>query len=640
MASAPGAFTAAGGLARSLPGYAPRTVQQQMAAAVEGAIASGGKLIVEAGTGTGKTLAYLIPALASGRRVIVSTATRHLQEQILANDLPRASAALGLRPKVALLKGRANYLCRQRLEATEAAGELRAPQLVARLRAVREWSARTRSGDLGEVGDIDDGSPLWPRVSSTIDNCLGSDCPEYGDCWVVAARRAAQAAEIVIVNHHLLFADLSLREQGFGELLPGASAVILDEAHRLPDIAGQFFGMALSSRQLRDLVRDARLEARGLGGDMPDVTVALQELADAEAAFDGALGDPGASTAWAALPHLQDPAAALGAALQALTQALAAVAERAETLAAVGHRAAGLAEGCAALLQDDETRVRWMERRGKGWIWHATPLDVAAPFTRALARHDGAWIFTSATLAVNEKLDYFAERLGLAEADKLVLDSPFDYQANSLLYVPPALPPPGDPQFNAAFAEATLELIEASGGGAFVLCTSYRGLNACAARLRAAGVAPLLVQGEAGRAELLDAFRAREDAVLVGTGSFWEGVDVRGAALRLVIIDRLPFASPGDPVLAARIDAMRARGDNAFMDYQVPQAVIALKQGTGRLIRDVGDRGLLALCDRRVVDKPYGRVFLDSLPAIPLTRERERAHAFLRANRPAATPEP
>lgn len=629
----PQLFATNGPLAERLAGYVPRDVQQEMATAVGAALDACEHLLVEAGTGTGKTLAYLLPALASGRRVIISTATRHLQEQVYENDIPMARQALNKSPRTELLKGRSNYLCLHRLAVTESAGDLRSARLQHKLREIREWASVTRTGDLGEVGDVDDGSPIWPRVSSTTDNCLGAECPVYNDCWVVAARRAAQEADILVVNHHLLFADIALREEGFGELLPGADAVILDEAHHLPGIAGQFFGESISGRQIRDLVRDTRAEADAAGGDMPDLIDGLSTLADSEADFADSVSELNGSTAWAEVvtkPAAESSARAIRQALEALAEALSAVAERADGLAAVGHRAANLAERCGRQDSDDPDTVVWLERRGRGWIRHATPLDVAPPFARALARHPGAWIFTSATLSVNGSLDYFARRTGLGDARRLVLDSPFDYRNNSLLFVPPGMPMPNEPGFDKAVADNALALLHASGGGAFVLCTSYRGVNACAERLRAAGVGPLFIQGAMGRSELLAAFRASPNAVLIGTGSFWEGVDVRGHGLRLVIIDRLPFASPADPVLAARVAAMRKRGEQPFIEYQVPQAVITLKQGVGRLIRDAEDRGVLALCDPRLVTKGYGRTFRDSLPDMPLTRDTTAATDFLR----------
>lgn len=627
-------FSADGPLAAHIPGYSPRPVQQDMAEAVAAALESGEHLLVEAPTGTGKTLAYLLPALASGHKVIISTATRHLQDQLYSKDVPLVRAALGRPLKVSLLKGRSNYLCLHRLSLTETAGDLRRADLLTRLRNIRQWAGRTRSGDIGEIGDPADGSPLWPRVTSTADNCLGTSCPVYDKCWVIEARRKAQAADLVIVNHYLLFADMSLREEGFGEVLPGADAVILDEAHKLPDIAGRFFGQAMSGRQLRDLVRDGHAEAEEAGGDMPDLNAAIDGVATAEISFEQVLGEPRGSAAWAELAN----DSACQAAMQMLTESLNAlklqiepVAERTEGLGNIARRSNAACERLALLQTEDNENVRWLERRGAGWILHATPLDVAAPFGRALAVHNGAWVFTSATLSVNQRLEFFADRLGLHEATRLILESPFDYERNSLLYTPEGLPDIRSPDFDESVAEAALPLIRSSGGGAFLLCTSYRAVNRCAQRLRAQGVSPLLVQGEAGRAELLQRFRAVDNAVLVGTSSFWEGVDVRGRGLRLVIIDRLPFASPGDPVLRARIQFMKAQGEEPFTSYQLPHAVIALKQGVGRLIRDKDDRGLLAICDPRLRNRGYGKVFLESLPSMPQTRDLQVARDFLAA---------
>lgn len=627
-------FAADGPLASQVPGYSPRAVQQEMAEAVAAALDEGRHLMVEAPTGTGKTLAYLLPALTSGRKVIVSTATRHLQDQLYSKDVPLVRSAMERPLKVSLLKGRSNYLCLHRLALTESAGDLKRSDLMQRLRAIRLWSARTKSGDITEIGDPADGSPLWPRVTSTADNCLGTLCPLYDKCWVVEARRAAQAADLVIVNHYLLFADMSLREEGFGEVLPGADAVIVDEAHKLPDIAGIFFGQALSGRQLKDLARDGLAESRDAGGDMPDLDAALNALANAEIAFEQALGEPQGSAAWSEMAEdraKHDGLLQLATTLAALHDFIQHVAERSEGLANVSRRTGAARERLTLLQTEDARHVRWLERRGAGWVLHTTPLDVAAPFARALAVHDGAWVFTSATLSVNNRLDYFAERLGLHDATPLILDSPFDYERNSLLYLPGDMPGTSSPKYDEAVAAAALPLIRASGGGAFLLCTSYRAVSRCAQRLRAQGVRPLLVQGEAGRAELLRRFREVDNAVLVGTSSFWEGVDVRGRGLRLVIIDRLPFASPGDPVLGARIQAMRDAGEEPFMQYQIPQAVIALKQGVGRLIRDRDDRGLLAICDPRLRSRGYGKIFLASLPSMPVTHELHEARDFLSA---------
>lgn len=620
-------------LRESLPGYAARAGQAEMAAAVGQAIDSGGRLVVEAGTGTGKTLAYLLPALASRRKVIVSTATRYLQSQLDEKDVPLAETVLGRRVRSTVLKGRANYLCLHRLNLTEASGDL---YLAPKLRAVRDWATRTKTGDLGEFGDIGDGDALWPRITSTTDNCLGQECPLYDQCWVVAARREAQAADLVIVNHYLLFADLTLRESGFGEVLPGADAVVLDEAHKLPDIAGRFFGQALSGRQLADLVRDGVAELDTLGGDMPSTRQALGDVGDAESAFAAALGADSGSRSWEALdtPAIRESVAALQTALDTLSGLLEPAADRSDRLKALTRRCADLAARLTAVSAPEAGQVSWMEKRGRGWIWHSTPLDVATPFARAIEAYPGAWVFTSATLAVNNDLNYFCHRLGLGAIECRVLPSPFDYENNALLYAPPRMPAPGTPDFDAAAIEEIRALVAAAEGGAFVLCTSYRAVAHYGEALTRAGFEPL-IQGSAPRTSLLANFRADAGAVLVATSSFWEGVDVRGHALRLVIIDRLPFASPADPVLGARFTAMKEAGENPFMDYQLPQAVIALKQGVGRLIRDADDRGVLAICDPRLFTARYGPIVRKSLPPMPVTHDRDAACAFLDTLSPA-----
>lgn len=616
-------------LAAALPGYAARDGQSEMAATVARAIDSGGRLAVEAGTGTGKTLAYLLPALASRRKIIVSTATRYLQSQLDDKDVPLAQAVLGRAVHTTVLKGRANYLCLHRLNLTEQGGDL---YLAPRIRAVREWAARTTTGDLGEFGDLGDGDALWPRITSTTDNCLGQECPLFKQCWVVHARREAQAADLVIVNHYLLFADLTLREAGFGEVLPGADAIVLDEAHRLPDIAGRFFGQALSARQIKDLVRDGLAELETLGGDMPTLKNALHDLRDVERRFADTLESAPGNSSWQALENDARLAARddLDRALAALEQNLEPVAERSDRLKALKRRGGELAQALTGVGTDDVERISWLEKRGNSWIWHSTPLDVATPFSRAIEAYPSAWIFTSATLAVNNDLEYFCRRLGLVDVEQKVLPSPFDYDRNAMLYAPRRMPAPNAPEFDDAVVAEVLALIEAAGGGAFVLCTSYRAVARYAQAIHAAGIG-VLRQGSAPRPALLADFRANDAAVLVATSSFWEGVDVRGQALRLVIIDRLPFASPADPVLAARFTAMKAAGENPFMDYQLPQAIITLKQGVGRLIRDAADRGLLAICDPRLFTARYGGTIRASLPPMPITRERAVACGFLDA---------
>lgn len=623
-------FGASGPFASHIEGFQPRAGQAAMAAAVHTAIADQGQLVVEAGTGTGKTLAYLVPALLSGRKVLISTGTKALQEQLFSKDLPLARTVLKLPVRVALLKGRANYLCLHRLEHTQSQPRLR-PVHLRRLREVGDWSIKTRNGDLAEVGDIADGSPVWPLVSSTTDNCLGSECPRFSDCHVMKARRLAQEADIVIVNHHLLFADLAVKQGGFGELLPQTDALILDEAHQIPDTVSLFFSSTLSNRQLDDLARDVRAEYEATAGDTPALELQLRDFEFALQAMDDSLRSLTGRTAWQAvlrLPHASDALTQLHEALLALEMMLDTLAERSAGLANCGERCRQLIESLEQVTGNSPGLVRWAEKFGHGFALNATPLDISGRFRQLTESVSASWVFTSATLAVNQSFDHFSTRLGLDDPQTLIFDSPFDYQRNALIYLPADLPDPQAAGYTAAMLRAALPLIRASGGGAFLLCTSHRALQEAAGLLRPQLDLPLLVQGESGRGELLARFRAAGNAVLIGTSSFWEGVDVRGSALRLVVIDKLPFSSPGEPVLQARLEALQAEGVDPFRSYQLPQAVITLKQGAGRLIRDAADRGVLMLCDPRLRSRPYGKTFLKSLPPMPVTQELQRACNF------------
>ncbi|MFA7386282.1 MAG: ATP-dependent DNA helicase [Thiohalobacteraceae bacterium] len=625
-------FAPSGLLARVLPGYAPRAAQRSMAEAVAGILEAGGQLVVEAGTGTGKTFAYLVPALLSGRKVIVSTGTKHLQDQLFDRDLPTVRGALGLSTRVALLKGRANYLCLHRLDLTAAEGRFTSRDQAAELEHVRSWAGRTRSGDIRELAEVAEDSPLWSRVTSTADNCLGGDCPSFNDCFVVKARRAAQEAEILVVNHHLLFADMALKDEGFGELLPGVDAVIVDEAHQVPEVATQFFGMSLGSRQLAGLARDAVQEHLREAGDMGDLPDAATALERAVAELRLAFGPASVRQVWEKFgnpPRLRAALEELRAQLNALRDWLKAAAPRGRGLENCWQRAERLCERLQQVAaQPPAEYVHWVETFTRGFAIHFTPLSIAAPFQAQLERLDNSWIFTSATLAVGDDFGHYISTMGLDRPRTLRLDSPFDYAHNALLYLPSGLPEPNAPGYTTAVTQIARSVVQASGGRAFLLFTSHRALQEAAQALREALEFPLLVQGQAPRAELLARFRAQGNAVLLGTGSFWEGVDVRGEALSLVLIDKLPFASPGDPVLQARIDASRAAGGNPFFEIQVPEAVIALKQGAGRLIRDLDDRGVLVLCDPRVLNKGYGKIFRASLPPMPPTRRLEDVQAF------------
>ncbi|MCP1674948.1 ATP-dependent DNA helicase DinG [Natronocella acetinitrilica] len=626
-------FEPEGALAQSIDGFQTREEQLALAQAVEAAIAKGGTLVAEAGTGTGKTFAYLLPALCSGRRVVISTGTRTLQDQLYQKDLPLVRQALDLPVRTALLKGRSNYLCLYRLDRAELDGRLESREAAADLQAIRQWASRTRTGDIAELSDVPAEQPIWIRATSTVDNCLGQECPQFGECFLMEARRRAQEAELVVVNHHLLMADMALKEGGFGEVLPAADAYVLDEAHQLPDIAAQFFGLNFSSRQIMDLLRDVTADYLSEAGDVPEMTPAIETVRRATQDLRLALGHGKRREAWTEVeddPQVADGLDALEAALSELQSLLEPLAARGKGLESSHRRAQEL----GALLgrfraNEEEGSVRWFETHAQSFLLRLTPLDVGAPFHRHMERHPAAWIFTSATLSVNRSFDHFRRRLGLDEADELQLDSPFDYGNNALLYAPKGLPAPNMPAYDQAFLREALVVLRASRGRAFVLFTSHRALRHAAEWLRERLDYPLLVQGEAAQHVLLESFRQQGNAVLLGTASFWEGVDVKGSALSAVLIDRLPFASPGDPVTRARIDHLRRNGGNPFVDFQLPNAVITLRQGVGRLIRDERDTGVLMIGDPRLTTKSYGRQFLNSLPAMARTREISIVRAFL-----------
>ncbi len=626
-------FGGDGLLAAHIPGFAERPQQTTMAAAVGEALGRPERLVIEAGTGIGKTFAYLVPALLSGCRVIISTGTRNLQDQLYGRDLPTVSAALGRPVKVALLKGRANYLCRHRLELSEQVSRTE-PAAVGKLGRLRVWSRLTRSGDIAEVPGIPEDDVIWSRVTSTSENCLGMRCPEYSRCHVVQARRVAQDSDIVIVNHHLLLADLVLKEEGFGELLPAFDAVILDEAHQLPEIAAQFFGVVLGSRQVLGLARDTRAEDLGGGPPTPDLQAILDELE--KAVYDTRLvfGPQTGRRGWGEAPGAATTRLdALLECLRRLRDALEGVAgEDSEGLGHCRRRAEQLARDLNTVLRAEPAAgVRWVDLSPRGFRLHLTPVDAAETLGSHIDAHEGAWVFTSATLAVGSEFEHFTARVGLGEARTVQLDSPFDYARNALLYLPEDLPEPSAAGHTAAVLEQATPLIEASGGRTFLLFTSHRALSEAASLLAEQHTLPFpcLVQGSAPRDLLLRRFRESGNGVLLGTGSFWEGVDVRGAALQLVVIDKLPFAAPNDPLLQARLEAIRQRGGNPFREYQLPQAVIALKQGVGRLIRAVDDRGVAMICDPRLRTRSYGRVFLSSLPPMRQTSRADEALQFM-----------
>ena len=619
---------------RELAGFQPRDVQQEMASVVATTLARREVLVCEAGTGTGKTFAYLVPVLASGLKTIISTATKTLQDQLFHRDLPIVCRALGTDSDIALLKGRQNYVCLYRLERAAVSAEVDARRLPL-LAAMQRWAEQSDSGDLEEVRLLDDDPQLRSVVTSTTDNCLGQDCPRYDQCFVVHARRTAAAADVVVVNHHLLFADLMLRETGFAELLPNADAIILDEAHKLPEIASTFFSHSLSAQQVASLSRDVRVGADDEAPDMPALKAALANLDLALAMLRQALGVSMRRSDWATLREehgIVEATSAFGAALRELDELLELAAVRGNLLANCSERMQSLRMRWDAFSASaDEERVRWVDVAQRNFTFYDTPVSVASEFAGHLDSSQAAWIMTSATLAVEGRFDHFLNALGIRAARQELWASPFDYANQSLLYIPPLQREPRVEGFERELVDAALPVLRASRGRAFFLFTSYRSLDLCAAMLRVELDYPLLIQGEAPRSELLRLFQTTDNAVLLGTATFWEGVDVRGERLSLVIIDKLPFGVPDDPVARARNAAIAAAGDNPFTSLTLPEAITTLKQGAGRLIRDVADHGVLMIGDIRLRRKSYGRAFLNSLPPMPITDQLADVEGFFAA---------
>ena len=622
-----------GPIARELAGFRPRREQQHLAEAVAKALVGRTTLVGEAGTGTGKTFAYLVPAIVSGERTVISTGTRHLQDQLFRSDLPLVRRALGVDFDASLLKGRANYLCRERLARARSHPALSDPRSRRHLAIVEEWARGTDTGDVSEVAAVPEDSPVWSHVVSHQEACARHERDELEGCFVHRARRRAQEADVVVVNHHLLCADLALKEEGFGDLLPSADGFVIDEAHQLPDIAAEFFGRRLSSRQLLDLARDAIGEQVHEAPDFVELRERAQELETGVRLFRLAFGAEPTRDAWSEArgePAVERELERMALLLGALAETLEEVAKRGKGLESCHKRALAHAATLEGFVDppDGDEWIPWYETFRTGFALVMTPMTVAEPFRRAMAALPAGWVFTSATLAVGGDFGHFRSRLGLRECDELQVDSPFDYRRNALLYLPPALPEPQRPGYTAAVMEAVLPVLEASEGRAFLLFTSHRALKEAALLLEDRLPYPLLVQGQAAKRELLDTFRSLGNAVLLGTSSFWEGVDVRGEALSLVVIEKLPFGSPGDPVMKARIAHLKAGGGDPFHEFQVPQAAIALKQGVGRLIRDVTDRGVLVLCDPRVRSRPYGELFLTSLPQMPIATGLDEVRRF------------
>ena len=612
-----------GPLAQAIPDYSYRPQQIAFAEQVAEALAHHEQLIVEAGTGTGKTLAYLVPSIISGKKTLIATGTKALQDQLFHRDLPTVRDALGVPCNIALLKGRSNYLCHYRVKRNETRARFASREQLTEFQRIQDWAHTTRDGDISELSALSEDSPVWSLATSTADNCLGSECEFINKCCVNEARARAQKADVVVINHHLFFADLALRDEGITDLLPDRDAIIFDEAHQLPEVGVQFFGTSVSARQIQELMNDALLEIESTG---------LENKAIVENANDGiirtiqslhqALGQQ-SRAAWKKLKTNAEAQAGvleLAHLLLNYYKLFEGLAEHGKGLESVAHRAVSLHDKLNVFLQVDESAVQWFDSRKSNFVLYKTPLEIAEPFQDNINRYKQAIIFTSATLSSGDNFDFFKNRLGLNEAKTARWDSPFDYEHNSLLYLPENMPNPTESGFIERVVDTAIPVINACQGRTFMLFTSHHGLNQAAELLKDELDYPLLIQGTVSKRRLIEQFRSLGNAVLLGTASFWEGVDIKGEALSCVIIDKLPFSSPTDPITAARIDGMRQQGREPFREYQIPQAIIALRQGVGRLIRDEKDRGVLMLCDPRILSKSYGRMFLRCLPRMPITQ--------------------
>ncbi|WP_336368713.1 ATP-dependent DNA helicase [Avibacterium paragallinarum] len=627
------AFAETGVLSQHIKGFRPRAEQLEMAQAVAQAISAKEALVVEAGTGTGKTFAYLVPALLAGKKTIISTGSKNLQDQLFNRDLPAIKKALNYTGKIALLKGRSNYLCLERLDQVIAQGVLGDRSVLADLSKVRKWNNATKTGDLSECVEIAEDSPILPQLTSTTESCLGSDCPNYGNCYVAAARKKALNADVVVVNHHLFFADMAVKESGFGELIPNAQAIIFDEAHQLADIASQYFGQSLTARQFFDLCKDANIVYRTELKDLKQLGVAADNLLKLVQDFRLLLGEGNQRGNWRTLYQQS----AVQKNVELLQEKLAFLAEvvklslgRSQTLDSIFERI-GAIQLMLKRLQESHLvgYCYWYETLGRGFGLHITPLTVADKFGEQLNSKEAAWIFTSATLEVGGTFEHFCQRLGIEKATQKILPSPFNYPEQALLCVPRYVPALNRADTQTQLGKMLLPIIERNQGRCFVLCTSYAMMRGLADFFREYSNLTILLQGETAKTKLLEQFTTQSHAVLVATSSFWEGVDVRGEALSLVIIDKLPFTAPDEPLLKARMEDCRLQGKDPFNEIQIPEAVITLKQGVGRLIRDVTDRGAVIICDSRLVMRSYGETFLKSLPNAKRTRDLNTVIQFL-----------
>lgn len=625
-------FSDTGSLANLISDYQHRPEQEDMANKILSAINEGESLVCEAGTGTGKTVAYLVPALLSRQKTIISTGTRHLQDQLYQKDLPLVLDALASPATTMVLKGRSNYLCLQHMDIAINDTKDLSYQNMSDLQEVVQWSSSTRTGDINELGMIEENSVIRSKITSTTENCLGQSCPDYDACFVFKNRKAALESDLVITNHHLLLSDMGLREKGFGEVLPLADVIIFDEAHQLPELASTYFSQTMSSRQLLELITDIKIADHEEAGD-------IEELAGALARFEKAIRDvrlvfgrKDQRLNWLEVWEkslLSTELPKLLTAYQSVIDILETASGRGKLLDNCWQRAKAHYNYIDSYIEtNNEESIRWIEIRGHHIYLNQTPVNISETFQQRLAEYNATSIFTSASLAINDDFNYYTRQLGLETCQTQVWNSPFDYPTQTCLYVPLDLPEPNSPAFFDAFIERTIKLLSYSEGHAFVLFTSHQALARAADILSKEIKYPVFIQGHAPRSELLNQFRNTRHAVLLGTSSFWEGVDVKGEALSLVIIDKLPFASPDDPVLQARLNHFSKQGGNPFMDHQVPQAAISLKQGVGRLIRDITDRGVCVICDKRIVNKGYGKQIIKALPPMPISHDLEDVQRF------------
>jgi ATP-dependent DNA helicase DinG len=623
-----------GPLALTLPGFEHRHAQQEMACAVADTLRDGGQLLVEAGTGTGKTLAYLIPAVLSGQRIVISTGTKNLQEQLFYKDIPLVRQALKVPFTACLMKGRGNYLCLTRYAQFAQQPSFRFFEEAQHFDALHRWSQMTKTGDRSEIPGLPEKLDFWKGVSARSENCTGKDCPEFERCYITRLRQRASESELIVVNHHLLFADLIVREGGYGQVIPEYDHLVLDEAHQIEDVATAYFGLSVSNFRVEELAHDVEKawEERGARPRVSRARVENQRLRLASQELFASYRSKEERYRLRAGQATREQERALSGfrlELGKLRDGLAAIPDPDERSVALLRRAGEIETDLEVILAaSDPEAVSWCEQRDRSLVLRSSPINVAAMLQRALLERKRAVVMTSATLAVDGSFDYVSSRLGVEGETCRLMPSPFDYGRQAVLYVPRAIPPPRDAQFLKAATEEIRHLLRASRGRAFLLFTSFANLHAVRRALGAELPYPVFVQGEAPRGEILDSFRETPGAVLFATASFWEGVDVMGEQLSLVVIDKLPFAVPGDPLVSARIDWVSSTGRSGFHDYQVPMAILALKQGLGRLIRSGSDRGVVAVLDSRLSSMAYGERFLSSLPPYRLTHDRGDVDRF------------